>query len=229
VALWLDEDDGHFPDNGPQPTFIVHSSANRRHLYWRIAEPIPTAKAVELNRRIAIWSGGDAGKAGCASVLRVPGTFNFKRQSDVDHVVGEETGVEPWSLEILAHAIPPLPEKPKPKPRPKSGGKRHVPDVPLAEWLDQAGVEVLEQAPDDTAVIKFAVVCPWVDVHTGGDRTGTYVGEYADGQRFFGCHHQHCEGRFYRDFYRAVQPQEYVRFGPRSRRARVFTSRVVRT
>ena len=32
-CLWLDEDDGAFPTDGPQPTVIIRSSAKRRHLY----------------------------------------------------------------------------------------------------------------------------------------------------------------------------------------------------
>jgi hypothetical protein len=78
-ALWLDEDEGHYPEEGPEPTSVVHSSEGRRHLYWKLAHPIPIDRAVDLSRRIAVWSGGDTGKAARASVLRAPGTRNFKR------------------------------------------------------------------------------------------------------------------------------------------------------
>ena len=226
LALWLDEDDGHFPDDGPEPTFVVNSSAGRRHLYWRLLEPIPTAKAVELNRRIAAWSNGDSGKAGCASVLRAPATYNYKRHPEIAEVIGQETGAEPWPLEVLEQAIPPLPEKPKPERR--GAPARHpAQKIPLAQWLDQVAVQVLFEAPDDTAVTKLAIICPQVHLHTGGDRSGTYIGEYEDGSRFFFCYHEHCHEMGYRWFLQMVQPHRYVRFGPRGRRSRVFTSREV--
>src|SRR5215218_2683998 len=78
TALWLDEDEGHYPEEGPQPTAILRSSANRRHLYWQLSHPVAIEWAVTMNRRIAAWAGGDVGKAGAASVLRAPGTANYK-------------------------------------------------------------------------------------------------------------------------------------------------------
>lgn len=69
-CLWLDEDDGCYPKDAPEPTAVVHSSAKRRHLYWRLDRPVDSARAVALNRRIAEISGGDRGKAALTSVLR---------------------------------------------------------------------------------------------------------------------------------------------------------------
>src|SRR5215217_2402260 len=55
-ALWLDEDEGHYPEEGPQPTAIVRSSRSRRHLYWRLLHPVSVEWAVEMNRRLASWA-----------------------------------------------------------------------------------------------------------------------------------------------------------------------------
>ena len=106
-ALWLDEDDGCFPEKGPRPTITVRSSAGRRHLYWILSRPVAIEWAVALNRRLAEWSGGDTGKAGAASVLRAPGTANYKRDPQVDLVVGEVTG-EVWEPKVIDQAIPEL-------------------------------------------------------------------------------------------------------------------------
>src|SRR5215211_6402148 len=109
-CLWLDEDRGHFPETGPEPTAIVHSSAERRHLYWRLERPVSTEWAVGLNRRIAAWAGGDVGKAGLTTVLRVPGTHNYKRHPAVDKVQARLTGLDAWSPEIMEQAVPLPPE-----------------------------------------------------------------------------------------------------------------------
>jgi hypothetical protein len=79
-CLWLDED-GATTRSRPEPTAIVHSSATRRHLYWRLSQRVAIEWAVAMNRRIAAWANGDTGKAGAASVLRVPATLNYKKAS----------------------------------------------------------------------------------------------------------------------------------------------------
>jgi hypothetical protein len=56
-CLWLDEDDGDFPKDGPEPTATVRSSAGRRHLYWALTHPVSVEWAVEMNRRLAHWAG----------------------------------------------------------------------------------------------------------------------------------------------------------------------------
>jgi hypothetical protein len=205
-CCWLDEDDGRFPENGPEPTAIVCSSAGRRHLYWRLTRPLSAEWVVGMNRRIATWAGGDTGKAALASVLRVPGTANYKRHPQIDPVTVEFTGVEAWEPEVLEQAIP-LP------PEPEAGAARRPaepydgPELGIVEFLD--AVTVIGEVPD-TLGTKFAVVCPWVSEHTGGDRTGTYVGQRADGGLWFHCHHGHCRRRFWADFKREAQCRRKV-------------------
>jgi hypothetical protein len=105
-CLWMDEDEGHYPEEGPEPTAVVHSSANRRHLYWQLTQNVTVEWAVAMNRRLAVCSSGDIGKAGLASVLRVPGTHNYKRYPQVDDVTMTLTDAGPWSPEIMEQAIP---------------------------------------------------------------------------------------------------------------------------
>jgi hypothetical protein len=198
-ALWMDEDEGTYPEIGPEPTAKVRSSAGRRHLYWQLSHPVTVEWAVAMNRRIAMWSGGDIGKAGLASVLRATGTANFKRHPQVDLVVGELTGTPAWELEILEQAIPEIPE-PKTRLREPYDG----PAVDLATYLE--GVEVLGEIPDGHGV-KFAIVCPWIHEHSGGDRSGTRIGQRAGGGLWFHCDHEHCQGRGWSEFRLAVRGQ----------------------
>jgi len=200
-ALWLDEDDGRFPEDGPQPTVIVRSSAKRRHLYWLLSEPVAIEWAVAMNRRLATWAGGDTGKAGAASVLRAPGTANYKRHPHVDLVVGEFTGGagETWEPEVIDQAIPEIPDRVHPR---RTTGPYDGPELELAEFLE--GVEILEEVADRLGK-KLAIVCPWISDHSGGDKSGTYVGQLGNGGLWFYCHHQHCHQRTWRDFKRVAR------------------------
>jgi hypothetical protein len=210
-CLWCDEDEGRFPMEGPEPTAVVSTSSNRRHLWWALTEPISVEVAVDLNRRIAHWAGADSGKAGLASVLRVPGTRNFKRLPTIDDVdISFESDV-PWSPEILEQAIPPLPERSAPV---QERGEYDGPKETLDDFLRSDRLKVIGPAPDNQAR-KYAVVCPWVEVHSGGDDSGSYVGEYPDGAKFFVCHHEHCQGRKWGDFRRYVRPVKIVKLRPR--------------
>jgi hypothetical protein len=59
---------------------IVRSgTADHRHLYWLLSEPIGVVQAEEANRRIAALFGADAGAVcNAAAVLRPPATLSFK-------------------------------------------------------------------------------------------------------------------------------------------------------
>src|SRR5829696_19969 len=80
LALWVDGDGARVPESWPQPTAVVESSPGRHHFYWRLTRPIAPEKAAQLNRRLCYGMGGDKGKWGLGTVLRAPGTFNYKRE-----------------------------------------------------------------------------------------------------------------------------------------------------
>lgn len=80
LALWVDGDGARVPKDWPQPTAVVESSPGRHHFYWRLTRPIDSAEAAQLNKRLCYGMGGDKGKWGLGTVLRAPGTLNYKRE-----------------------------------------------------------------------------------------------------------------------------------------------------
>ncbi len=80
MALWVDGDGARVPEGWPQPTAVVVSSPGRHHYYWRLTHPIDPQDASRLNKRLCYGMGGDKGKWGLGTVLRAPGTLNYKRE-----------------------------------------------------------------------------------------------------------------------------------------------------
>jgi hypothetical protein len=80
LSLWVDGDGTQVPEEWPQPTAVVESSPGREHFYWRLTRPIEPEYAAQLNKRLCYGMGGDKGKWGLGTVLRAPGTFNYKRE-----------------------------------------------------------------------------------------------------------------------------------------------------
>jgi hypothetical protein len=108
-----------------------------------------------------------------------------------------------------------------------TGGPYDGPPVDLGGYLE--GVEVLSELHDGLGT-KFAIVCPWRSEHTGGDLSGTYVGQRArGGGLWFRCWHAHCMARTWRDFRERVRPKNVIhltrRSGSPNRERRVNISR----
>ena len=80
LALWVDGDGALVPEDWPQPTAVIESSPGRHHYYWKLSRPISPAEASRLNKRLCYGMGGDKGKWGLGTVLRAPGTRNYKRE-----------------------------------------------------------------------------------------------------------------------------------------------------
>jgi hypothetical protein len=127
-------------------------------------------------------------------------------------VVGEFTGFGPWEPAVMDQAIPEIPSPSTPASTEPYDG----PEVELGPFLD--AVEVLGEVVDGKGV-KFALVCPWIEEHTGGDRSGTYIGRRAEGGLWFHCNHEHCESRGWREF------RDEIRSRARNRRHSVRVER----
>ena len=95
----------------------------------------------------------------------------------------------------------------------------------LEELLERAGVEVQTVLSDGTAERKFGITCPWSEEHTGGDTSGTRVGQYADGALFFRCEHAHCAPRSWGDFRAFAGPLAYLGRPSRSKARRSSSCR----
>ena len=95
-------------------------------------------------------------------------------------------------------------------------GPRRVLD--LLDYLEKANVAIFAERSDGTAERVYSIRCPWAEEHTGGDESGTRLGQYADGALFFRCEHAHCrEVREWRQFRAECDP--IVHLG-RARRAK---------
>lgn len=105
---------------------------------------------------------------------------------------------------LIAEEFPKTEEPQREEKRPYNGTPGEKLD--LAEFLSASGIAVLGEIPDATAERVFRIVCPWVHEHTGGDRSGTRAGQYADGAVWFICEHAHCAERGWRKLREEVIP-----------------------
>lgn len=207
-CLRLDFDAGYkdaeAPKNFPDATALAVSSPGSYHLYFRLARPVPKEKAAELSRRLARWTDSDVSLAANTTVMRTPGTVNYKRHPETHEVEGVITGVEAHDPDELEWLLPPESAS-KPK-------KEYTGDpedgFSLEEWFDafpEARMAMLGEFRDEKARIKYQTVCPWASEHTTDPEGGTYVGQFPDGHLFFHCNHGHCvdkrKWREYRAFY----------------------------
>jgi hypothetical protein len=81
----------------------------------------------------------------------------------------------------------------------------------LLDYLEKANVEIFSERSDETAERVYSIRCPWFEEHTGGDESGTRVGQYPDGATFFRCEHAHCrEVREWRQFKAECDPIVYL-------------------
>jgi hypothetical protein len=81
----------------------------------------------------------------------------------------------------------------------------------LLDYLEKANIAIFAECSDGTAERVYSIRCPWFEEHTGGDESGTRVGQYPDGALFFRCEHAHCrEIRGWRQFRTECDPIVYL-------------------
>jgi len=66
-------------------------------------------------------------------------------------------------------------------------------DAPVMAWLED---NCIEQKNDS----EYLVICPWLEEHSDGDDSGTWLRTLEDGKGEFKCHHGHCQERGFNDF-----------------------------
>lgn len=79
--------------------------------------------------------------------------------------------------------------------------------IDVENFLYDNRVSILREV-GDAGGRKFQVLCPWLDRHTGGDESGTYVGQFDDGALWFDCKHSHCQSKHWQDFREATQTED---------------------
>lgn len=212
-ALWVDGDGAKVLQGWPFPTAVVHSSEGREHFYWALEHPIHKDEATKLNKRMAVAMGADRGKAGLATVLRAPGTFNYKRDTP-EPVTMEITGGCYTSEEISAS----VPELPRPQIRDRHRRPTNSPpwaqrtksaEFDLVEWMNHHGVPVGSEVMDGRGRKWRLLECPIAP--PGKEHSdGVYIGHHASGAPWFQCYHDHGEGITWRDVRPIFEPGCYI-------------------
>jgi len=216
-TLYFDDDDGNGPllanldgEAMPQPTMVVESSPGRAHVYFRLTRAIPPGRAVNLMKRYVKLAGYDPSKAALGTVLRPPGTLNFKRAKTADEahrVTGYLTGEPEVDSDELDRLLPPLNEPAGDAA--ESGKGDEAPSI--AECVE--GYATLKgdwRADADRYVAN--IVCPWESDHSEGagndSSTSLWQRRNPDGTYgayVFKCLHAHCaDDRDWYDFKREV-------------------------
>ncbi len=125
-------------------------------------------------------------------------------------VTGQHVKSTPRAVERRQEALDAFmerhaPERPRTAREPYTGSGDYV--FPLEEFLEEFGVDVLKQAKDSTSERTYYIVCPWAHEHTGGDTSGTKVGQFPSGAPWFHCYHGHCDGRVWEHFREELDPK----------------------
>jgi CHC2 zinc finger/RepB DNA-primase from phage plasmid len=130
-TLWADLDD---PDAHSQlgrlpvaPAIVIASgSPGHLHAYWPLTHPVSILAAEQANRRLAAHLEADAGAVtNAATILRPPGTYNFKSTPPTP-VVLERCSQATRTLQAVTAAIaedpaPPTPPPPRGRPTASRG------------------------------------------------------------------------------------------------------------
>jgi hypothetical protein len=161
TLLWADVDAKHFTTDLKEgkrialekvgalmhtPQVLVDSGGGT-HAYWLLAEPIPYERGRSIMRDIARLVGGDA-VHDKPRVLRVPGTFNWKREPEVYARVLrmdlDALRFRPSDFDVYAETKRDWPER--------TTTRERVDDLP--EWLTDLIVQGAPQGQRSEATFK---------------------------------------------------------------------------
>lgn len=92
-VAWVELDDADIPPEtfSPPPSIVVNTSPGRYHLYWLLADPLPSFDLETINYRLAYGHHLREDKGGWALTkwLRLPGSTSYKR-------------AEPFRIEVVS-------------------------------------------------------------------------------------------------------------------------------
>jgi hypothetical protein len=131
-TLWADLDD---PDTHralrrlPVAPAILIASGSHGHLhtYWPLTDPVSVPEAEQANRRLAAQLGADqSAVTNAATVLRPPGTYNFKTTPPapvvLEHLTPATSSLQAVTAGIAEDPAPPTPAA-TPRSRPPGRGQ----------------------------------------------------------------------------------------------------------
>lgn len=112
-ALWADCDgpgaSKRLAEFEPQAAIVVRSSADNRHAYWPLREPLGPREAEAANRRLAHALAADPAATDAARILRPPHTRNFKHDPPAPVVLERLSEERQMAAEIVAGLRDPRP------------------------------------------------------------------------------------------------------------------------
>ncbi|WP_295852851.1 phage/plasmid primase, P4 family [uncultured Xylophilus sp.] len=108
-AVFIDKDEGDLTprqlvDLAVPPDFIVHTSNQKLHAYWLV--DIPVEHFTILQKALAGKFGTDASVSDLPRMMRLPGTWNFKRKVPFQtRLLRDEPRDQPLTSEILVRSL----------------------------------------------------------------------------------------------------------------------------
>ncbi len=111
-VLFSDGDGAKIPGWMPSPNIVIQSSPGREQFFWNFPEPVTLEEFERLNKEVTYAIGADKGKWALTTLLRVPGTKNYKY---VDTPTVEIAKIEDKARDPrdIREAVSPLKEDPK--------------------------------------------------------------------------------------------------------------------
>jgi hypothetical protein len=156
--VWADLDACPINELLLKPTTVIETSEGRTQGLWHLEEPISGIDAEELSRRVAYSHPLIDNGWPLTKLLRVPWTFNYKR--DRPQMVGVHEGTTTYAPEDfdafpvvidLTHKGEPVVELPEPKPL--SGGQLAWFDAGLGQEASGSALNAAGE-PDDSLVFR---------------------------------------------------------------------------
>lgn len=183
----------------PLPTYRLETSPGSEHWGFKLLVPETDRRRVEnlLDGLVAQGlcpDGKDPGMKGVTRYVRLPFGSNTKakhRQADgsafrcrllelhPDRTVAVEQLAGVFSIDLN-----------RSRSDERLDGGAHHADHPVLQR-----VTVLE----DKGEGEYLIECPWLDEHSDGDNSGTWLITHGDGSIGFQCHHGHCQERTGKD------------------------------
>ncbi len=102
-VVWVEIDE-KLPEGDYRPNYIVQtSSETHQHWYWRLDDPLDTVNSIEYLTRSITYTleGADSSGWDANQVLRIPNTYNYKRNIAVVKLLGSTSNDSKLFLDSL--------------------------------------------------------------------------------------------------------------------------------